>query len=295
MIDRKMTTEELPDWFVDLLILRATDGLDQDQQSQFDQFVQEHPNRELIERETEKFELTIAAVDLGFQQTSDVQTSMPEDLRQKVVAGAEKLFESRKQTQAAKVEMKDRNSTGGLTTREAVAWVAAAAAVILMFTGLNPFAPAIEKPIASNPEGQGTKQVQPVSLETQFGNFASAKAPDLVRVPWSAASDEAKASNASGEVVWRDSTQSGYMVFENLASNDPEESQYQLWIFDTVTDQKYPVDGGVFNVAAGEKTIVPIDARIPVAKAVMFAITKEVPGGVVVSDRKRLPLLALVE
>ena len=83
------------------------------------------------------------------------------------------------------------------------------------------------------------------------------------------------------------------MVFEGLKPNNPIQSQYQLWIFDTDTGQQHPVDGGVFDVTA-ERTIVQIDARVPVAKAVMFAITEEIPGGVVVSDRKRLPLLAKV-
>ena len=56
--------------------------------------------------------------------------------------------------------------------------------------------------------------------------------------------------------------------------------------------QEHPVDGGVFDIASNGKVIIPIDARISIAKAVMLAITEEKPGGVVVSDRKRLPLLA---
>ena len=60
-----MTSEKLPDWFVDLLILRATDGLNADQQQQFDQFVKEHSNRNQIELEAEKLELAAAAFDLS--------------------------------------------------------------------------------------------------------------------------------------------------------------------------------------------------------------------------------------
>ena len=50
-----------------------------------------------------------------------------------------------------------------------------------------------------------------------------------------------------------------------------------------------PVDGGVFDIAAqaaatGE-VIIPIDAKLPVGDARIFAITVEPPGGVVVSDR----------
>jgi hypothetical protein len=39
---------------------------------------------------------------------------------------------------------------------------------------------------------------------------------------------------------------------------------------------------------------VPIDPRLPIGKPTLFAITVEKPGGVVVSKRERLPLLAQV-
>ena len=101
-------------------------------------------------------------------------------------------------------------------------------------------------------------------------------------------------------VVWRQATDTGFMVFTGLAGNDPTELQYQLWIFDAerrigdlpqfaidgfpaILTQR-PVDGGVFDSGDGE-VIIPIDAKLPVGQAAMFAITVEPPGGVVVSDR----------
>ena len=84
------------------------------------------------------------------------------------------------------------------------------------------------------------------------------------------------------------------MVFSGLPVNNPNVEQYQLWIFDTDKGQDHPVDGGVFDIAGTKQVVVPIDARIPVNKAVQFAITVEKPGGVVVSDKSRLPLLAEV-
>ncbi len=45
----------------------------------------------------------------------------------------------------------------------------------------------------------------------------------------------------------------------------------------------------------GDEVVVPIAAKLDVARPYMFAITIEKPGGVVVSSRKRLPLLAKVE
>lgn len=96
-------------------------------------------------------------------------------------------------------------------------------------------------------------------------------------------------TGASGDVVWSQDRQSGVMHLVGLAPNDPTVEQYQLWIFDE--NQAHPVDGGVFDVVAGE-VLIPIDAKLPIAKPTLFAITREKPGGVVVSDRERIALVA---
>ena len=114
-------------------------------------------------------------------------------------------------------------------------------------------------------------------------------------VSW-AESAEGAAPGASGDVVWSDARQEGYMRFSNFAANDPTVEQYQLWIFDAERSADYPVDGGVFDIPAGsDEVVVPIRAKLPVNRATLFAITVEKPGGVVVSSRERLPLLAKVE
>ncbi|MEL6545551.1 MAG: hypothetical protein AAFQ82_13050, partial [Myxococcota bacterium] len=56
-------------------------------------------------------------------------------------------------------------------------------------------------------------------------------------------------------------------------------------------NEAHPVDGGVFDSDGGE-VLVPIDPRVPVGEATLFAITLEKPGGVVVSTRERLVLVA---
>jgi hypothetical protein len=76
---------------------------------------------------------------------------------------------------------------------------------------------------------------------------------------------------------------------QGLAANDPAREQYQFWIFDEA--QEHPIDGGVFDVTAGE-TLVLIDAKLRVQKPTLFAVTREKPGGVVVSDQKRIVLVA---
>lgn len=99
-----------------------------------------------------------------------------------------------------------------------------------------------------------------------------------------------------GDVVWSRSEQEGYLRIRGLPVNDVTREQYQLWIFDETRDAAHPVDGGVFDVTdADGETIVAIDPKLAVREATLFAITVESPGGVVVSDRSRLPLLAKVD
>ena len=87
----------------------------------------------------------------------------------------------------------------------------------------------------------------------------------------------------SGDVVWNDAGQQGVMRLAGLPANDPAVSQYQLWIVDANRDQ-HPVDGGVFDAPRdGREVLIPIDAKLGVERPTVFAITREKPGGVVVS------------
>ncbi len=115
--------------------------------------------------------------------------------------------------------------------------------------------------------------------------------PGTARTPWQATTDEA-ARGASGDVVWHAGVQKGVMRIAGLAPNERSRSQYQLWIFDETRDEAQPVDGGVFDVGANGEVLVPIEAKLKVGKAKLFAITVERPGGVVVSKRERIVLTA---
>jgi hypothetical protein len=108
---------------------------------------------------------------------------------------------------------------------------------------------------------------------------------------WTATPDP-NARGASGDVVWSTTEQRGYMRFVGLAPNDPKQFQYQLWIFDKDRDDKFPVDGGVFDVSSTGEIIVPIAAKLHVTDATLFAVTIEKPGGVVVSKRERIVVTA---
>jgi len=116
--------------------------------------------------------------------------------------------------------------------------------------------------------------------------------PHLLQRAWRPGGDPA-GLQVSGDIVWDPASQSGYMRFVGLRRNEPNAEQYQLWIFDATRDARYPVDGGVFDVT-GRKDgdVIPIKAKLPIGVPLMFAVTIERRGGVVVSDRERIAAIA---
>ncbi len=114
----------------------------------------------------------------------------------------------------------------------------------------------------------------------------------LLQRAWIAGPDPS-AIGLTGDVVWDPKTQSGFMAFKGLRPNNPMVAQYQLWIFDGQRDERYPVDGGVFDITAHAGTqVVPIRVPLTITTAIRFVVTLEPPGGVVVSDRAHIVAIA---
>jgi hypothetical protein len=120
-----------------------------------------------------------------------------------------------------------------------------------------------------------------------------ASQPFALRRNWSAAGDPS-GRGVTGDVVWDARTQTGYMRFVGLRRNDVAREQYQLWIFDGRRDERFPVDGGVFDSSGDGELVVPIRATLPVGTPLAFAVTVERAGGVVVSSRERVVVIARV-
>lgn len=160
--------------------------------------------------------------------------------------------------------------------RESMAWLCAAAAIALTLFVVLP---------------SNSKQFMTASQQREA---LIATADDLTRVRWSS-TDPAKADVKDlGEVVWSNRQQKGFMTIRGLPKNDPSTEQYQLWIIDPSRDEE-PIDGGVFDIATDVESVIPINAKLEVGNPKVFAVTVEKPGGVVVSDQKRLPLIAKVD
>ncbi len=138
---------------------------------------------------------------------------------------------------------------------------------------------------ASAPAGE---LVDPAAAREQL----LAANPFVLHRSWRAGNDPA-GRTVSGDVVWDPRTQRGYMRFVGLRRNNPNAEQYQLWIFDARRDERYPIDGGVFDIKSDSGAeVVAIKANLKVGVALMFAVTIERPGGVMVSDRSRIAALA---
>jgi len=252
----------------ELLADRALFGLDEAEQKELDALLASAGDVDL-----EALDRTAASAQLAL--LGDVE-ALPTGLAEKLAAtGRQMVATSTTGTSSVQLAPVARTTS----RREWLAWLAAAASIVFALFALD------RGPIAPS------STTSPAALRAELLAEPSA----VTQVAWTAGGDEAgKAAN--GNVVWHNGRQQGVMQFKNLAANDPTESQYQLWIFDQQRDERYPIDGGVFNIPAGQKEVlVKINAKLPVTDPTLFAITVEKPGGVVVSSRERLPLLAKVE
>ncbi|MFM7133961.1 MAG: anti-sigma factor domain-containing protein, partial [Planctomycetota bacterium] len=115
--------------------------------------------------------------------------------------------------------------------------------------------------------------------------------PRAVHWPWTGTDDAHIVGAVRGEAYFDPETDEGLLEIEGLVPNDPTVEQYQLWIFDRTRDERFPVDGGVFDVCGQGRAVIPVQAKLRVGEPVLFAVTVEPSGGSVVSER-RIALVA---
>jgi anti-sigma-K factor RskA len=258
-----MTREQV----LDLMADAATEGLPLAQRAVLRRLAAEQPDLE-----PEDLELTAAALHLAYLPV--VEAALPDHLATRVEAALR-----REVSIAGGADPRASEPTPGQTLsampRGRLPLLAAAALVLAVVWWTW---------------GSRSDGARPEVLRADL----LASATDVLRLDWAEGGDET-ALGATGDVIWSDEQQQGAMRFVGLAANDPGEFQYQLWVFDAERDAAYPVDGGVFDVApGGGEVVVPITTTLPVSRATLFAVTVERPGGVVVSDRSRMALLASV-
>jgi hypothetical protein len=276
------------DRLFDLMADFATEGLIGAGRDEFEILSKRHPDVDPL-----ALDMTAAALDLFL--SVEPTEPLPAHLRQRLEADASAFFAGSGARGVPGSARRDRSPGGGRAPRAprsrepwwtpatVSGWVAAAAAVVWILLGGG-------GAFESHGAG-GTGPVARIDAAVRRASLVE-EVPDAVTLEWTA-TDDAAAAGASGDLVWSPALQEGFMRFRGLAPNDPSVQQYQLWIFDAARGEQYPVDGGVFDIAPGrDEVVVPIRPQLPISQAVLFAVTIEQPGGVVVSSRDRLPLLA---
>ena len=251
----------------------------------------------------DSFELTASAI--GLNSLENIEP-MPNHLRSKILADADNFFKTnilREETpknilsfqpklrevvpisedaEPAKIiEFKPQRQSWS----NWLGWAVAAAACLVL--ALNLWFTRVQSPQLV--EVKPTPQVLTVSEQRE----QLLKEAEIVKADWTEANPK-QPVGISGDVVWSNKNQKGYLRLRGLPKNDASQKTYQLWIFDANQDEKTPVDGGIFDASENGEIIIPINAKLKVGKPQMFAVTAEKAGGVVVSDRKNIVTIAKV-
>jgi len=254
------TRQNMERW-EDLQVARLLFGLSTEEQVEYEALATTMPAETGSE-----FERLIAAIDVAWSDSKSLPPHLRDAIRAKAAAEISLLRQgARPSPDALKPNSRLTNS---------MPWMIAAACLVVSFVTLtsnrNP-----------TPEDLGQKRAQLMS-----------SAKDVIELKWS--DGPTAIAGAGGDIVWSPQRQQGFMRFRGLPVNEPTVEQYQLWIFDKNQSEKTPVDGGVFDIRPGQEAIIPIQSKLHVRDAYLFAVTIEKPGGVVVSSRERLPLIAAV-
>ncbi len=287
---------------LDLMINRALHGLDEEDQDRLDLLLLDTDPEQVAELERQlEAALAVAGNASALEQAtvnpraSDpapaTYPAVPETLVRTLEADADRFFGSASggtdDARATGVTQLQRPSPGRARARDTVdsappparggwmsspgvfgwgGWAVAALLLITIWVG---------RP-GSTPE-PGTP---PTAAEARVALLGLS---ETVQTPWGDSAWE-EFDDVQGDVVWNDDLQEGYLRLANMPANDPTQTQYQLWIVDPSRDEE-PVDGGVFDIPLGAReVVVPIRAKLAVRSPAAFAITREQPGGVVVSE-----------
>ena len=243
--------------------------------------------------DAQSFELTAAAIALA----ETMYEPMPAGLEAKLAKAAEEYFGTAKSEMHESIHdqptqaFKWKEPKASKSFFDWFGWAAAAAACIALaitfFYNQNRI-----NELQAKVEQLTPKSVPEETLAQKRDRLKAAGA-EIARAEWTAGN--VKELNVTGEVVWSDAKQEGYMTFRGLPVNDPNLQAYQLWMFEDAKLEEFPKDGGVFNVTSEGEVIIPIDAKLRTTSPKAFAITIEKPGGVVRSDRSKIAALGPVK
>lgn len=265
----------------DLLAARATQGLAHEELTDLRNFLGNHWDEDYSD-----FELAATAISLHGLPTEPLPTHLREQIE---LTAAQWFTENTPPANIPQITVTSAPPRPRTASRRATPpprprlplgqrvgwWLAATACIALALTFAWPY---LNRRSARTPAAQRAQML--------------ARGGDVITWTWTP-TGLPEGANVTGDVVWSPRDQRGFMRFRNLTPNNPQNFTYQLWIFDATRDERFPVDGGYFDVAANEsEIIIPITAKLPVMRPALFALTIEPPGGVVVSRREKIVVTA---
>jgi len=286
--------EENRELYLDLLTKKAISGLDDIEQSELDQISDAGETDEFY-----SLEMTTAAINLA----GLAEEPMPAHLYSKISADAGQYIGSG--SPAADAQPVRKSAESPVFTSEEIfakpgsrswfgwlGWAAAAAACIVLAVNLwfTRIQPTPGDRAQNTPPVETPRIITPAEAREELLRSATG----MVKATW-AAGNVKDIKQVTGDIVWSDAKQMGFMRFRGLPVNDPSKETYQLWIFDKTQDKATPIDGGTFDVNSDGEVVIPIKAKLKASGPEMFAVTMEKPGGVVVSKREKVAALAKVE
>lgn len=282
-------SEQEKEKMLELLSDKAVFGLTDAETAELAQLEKDFP-----ELSDESFELAAASIGM-LNLPSD--EPLPQHLRTKIAADAEKYFASRENKAAfveSPIEEKDEEyqKTFAFAPKRSIwqwlGWLVAAFACIALAVNIFTTQKKLDE-IAAKTTPTPTATPKLTAAEERERLLASAK--DVRQSNWGDFNPK-EPKNIQGDVVWSNSEQKGFVRFRNLPVNDKTKQTYQVWIFDK--DQKNPVSGGTFDINENGEVVVPIDSALQIKEPTMFGITAEKPGGVMVSELKEVMAVAKV-
>lgn len=283
----------------ELLADQTIFGLDKEESLELDRLKKQFPEWE------NEFSLEQAASSIGLIDL-DTSEPLPANLRAKILADAEDYFSTAKKsrnvvsfptksTEASGVQANGKfenfapAENNRRPFRQWLGWGIAAAACIAL--AVNLWLTSTKPPVETVKTVEVVKSPTPEPPAAERRAQLLASAPDAVQTEWTAPNDDKK---VLGDIVWSNERQKGFLHFRGLPPNDAQRETYQLWIVDETQDPKTPVDGGTFDVAANGEVVIAIDAKLKIRKPKAFAVTREKPGGVVVSKQEAVVAVAKI-